>query len=164
MSGSFTKLPCKCASHTSRSWPGLIKLDSRGRPYILLGTSVSPRDGWRKVTYGVGSLVTRYVHPAANKGGWQWCTRYIVWEIMGELLRSDEHVHHTCLHRWCVNVDHLEVSLAEYHGSLHAYYTKLRDGRGRFVGDCEPGPSYAVPRFGPVIGNAAREMLCGYTG
>ena len=148
-----------CAVPDSRSWPGVVKLDSRYRACLQLGTSSSPRDGWRKVTYGARSLITRYVHPAANSGGWQWCNRYLVWEITGEPLRSDEHVHHTCLHRWCVNIDHLEVSLAEYHGSLHAYYTKLRDSRGRFVGDIDPRPSYSVPRFGLIIGSAARELL-----
>ena len=153
-----------CLDHSSRDWPGPVKLDSRGRAYLQLGTSASPLPSWHKVTYGAKSLITRYVHPAANSGGWQWCNRYLVWELTGELLRSDEHVHHTCLHRWCVNADHLEVSLAEYHGSLHAYYTKLRDGRGRFVGDVEPGPTYLTPRFGPVIGRAARDLAQEYAG
>jgi len=149
-----------CTYHDSHPWPGPVKLDSRGRPYVQLGASSSPRPGWRRVTYGKSSPITRYVHPAANSGGFQWCNRYLVWELTGELPRYDEHVHHTCLNRQCVNVDHLEISLAEYHGSLHAYYTKLRDGRGRFVGDIATlGPTYSVPRYCAIIGNAARDYL-----
>lgn len=146
-----------CLAHTSRSWPGPVTLDKRGRPKVALGASVRPVDGWRLVRYGRGVVVERYVHPAANAGGFQWCARFLVWEAIGEVLRPDEHAHHTCLNRWCCNPDHLEVSLAEYHGSLHAFYTKLRDGRGRFVPEM-PGHPTPAARFGPIIGRAALEM------
>jgi len=144
-----------CARHDSRAWPGLVTVDSRGRPRIFLGTSPVPVPGWRLVRYGRKLAVERFVHPAANAGGWQWVIRYLVWEATGEVLRRDEHVHHACRHPWCVEPEHLEVVLAEYHGALHAFHTKLRDGRGRFAAEVPVGP-YLVPRDRAVIGNAAR--------
>lgn len=144
-----------CARHDSRTWPGPVTVDSRDRPRVFLGTSARPVDGWRRVLYGRQAIREQWVHPAANAGGWQWCTRFLVWELTGEVLRPDEHAHHVCLSRWCIEPDHLEVSVAEFHGALHAFYTKLRDGRGRFVPEAPQWPPRAVPRFGPIIGNAA---------
>jgi hypothetical protein len=107
------------------------------------------------VRYGRREMRERWVHPAANAGGFQWCARFVVWEVGGIVLRPDEHAHHACLNVWCVEPEHLEVSLAEYHGALHAFYTKLRDGRGRFAKEEPTFPPRAVPRFGPIIGRAA---------
>lgn len=123
-----------CLAHTSRSWPGPITVDSRGRLRVFLGLG----------------------HPAANSGGWQWAPRFLVWEATGERLRKDEHAHHRCGVLWCCNPEHLAVSLAEMHGRYHALYTCLRDGLGRFREIDEPHTSSA-PRLGPIIGRAALE-------
>lgn len=147
-----------CQRHTARSWPGPVTVDSRDRPRVFLGTSPRPVEGWRLVRYGRKAIREQYVHPAANVGGFQWCARFVVWEMAGVILRPDEHAHHVCLNRWCVEPEHLEVSLAEYHGALHAFYTKLRDGRGRFVPEM-PGHPASAPRFGAIIGRAALEHM-----
>lgn len=147
-----------CARHDSRAWPGPVSEDVRGRPLVFLGSSVAPVAGWKLVRYGRREVRERHVHPAANSGGFQWCSRFLVWEATGELPRPDEHVHHVCCSRWCVEPEHLEVSLAEYHGALHAFYTKLRDGRGRFAAEI-PGPTVLAPRYGPIIGRAALAHL-----
>jgi hypothetical protein len=153
------------------AWPGTITEDPRGRLRIYLGRSNAPITGWREVKIMMGRKGRRretvaWVHPAATSGGWAWLPRFVVWRETGCLLRADEHVHHECQDRRCFEPDHLRVVTPQFHGRLHAYATllfRLRDARGRWVpGQLEiplpePHPRpYAVPRFGPIIGNAAR--------
>lgn len=140
-----------CLTHDARAWPGRVTVDDRGRPRVYLGVSSSPVEGWRRAQCGQRD---RWVHPAANSGGFQWCARFVVWEVGGIILRRDEHAHHRCLNVWCVDPEHLEVSLAQFHGSFHAFYTKLRDGRGRFTEE-PTWPPRSVARFGPIIGRSA---------
>lgn len=76
------------------------------------------------------------VHPAT--GCWDW-TGYLhhgyarvqtgqahreVWRQSGRLLADDQHLHHRCLNRKCVNPDHMEPLGASDH--LHHHW----DGRG----------------------------------
>jgi hypothetical protein len=75
-------------------------------------------------------------HPYSNSSGWQYLSRYVVMFYTGEILRKDEHVHHTNGVITDVRRDNLEVWLAERHGRYHANHQllyMLRDRGGRFV-------------------------------
>jgi hypothetical protein len=135
-----------CLRPDWRKWPGTVTEDARGRARIYLGREKGMN-----------------LCPAANSGGWTWLPRYIVWELIGEVLRKDEHVHHECEMLWCSNPWHYRVILAEYHGRIHAAATlifRMRDCLGRWkpgrlqIPDPDPR-TYPVPRRGAVIGRAA---------
>lgn len=143
---------------------GEITRDVRGRARIWLGRSSVPVDGWREVEVKIRRLGPRswlmrrfWVHPAANSGGWQWLSRYRVWEARGERLRTDEHAHHEDLDLTNDSPANIAVLLAEYHGRLHGWATvlyRLRDEHGRFL----PGSTRPWSRAGAVLGPAAKPL------
>lgn len=113
--------------------PGQITTDARGRKRINLGKG----------------------HPAANSGGWQYLSRFRVWQETGAVLRTDEHVHHLDDDKTNDEPENLEVRLAEYHGRYHATHTVLRDWKGRFAERSEPEGPFPAPRYAAIIGPAA---------
>lgn len=109
--------------------------DSRGRVRVCLGQR----------------------HRFANSAGWQYRYRLIVAYELGRLPRKDEHVHHKGP---LDQVEDLELLLAEYHGALHAYAVELAGYRatdGRFTEHADPVGPFPWPRYGAVLGPAARD-------
>lgn len=109
-------------------------------------------------------------HEYANSAGWQWLARFLVMDALGRRLGTHEHVHHRFGNRLQDELPALEVLIAELHGRIGAAAASLagwRDDRGRFVewGEeddlaerCRP---FAVPRYGPIVGDAALRLLSG---
>jgi hypothetical protein len=80
-------------------------------------------------------------HSFANKSRWQYLARFVVMYRTGEILRSDEHVHHINGKKLDCATDNLEVLMRDSHGRLHGRYQSLymlRDKLGRFVDSSVP--------------------------
>jgi hypothetical protein len=88
--------------------------------------SLDPR-GYVRISLGLS-------HPHSNSAGWQYLSRHIVMMTTGELLRSDEHVHHINGLLLDHRRDNLKVMLCEYHGRHHANHQLLYMFRDRVTG------------------------------
>ncbi len=53
------------------------------------------------------------------KGGRRMQAHRFAWLISGRQVNDDEHIHHRCENRSCLNLDHLEKLSAGEHASLH---------------------------------------------
>lgn len=125
-------------------WPGRITADRRGRLRIYLGKRRCTHADCCAECIRCGGK--GYVVPdPANSGGWQWLSRFIVWQRTGVVLPTAMHTHHST-----GQMDSLEVQVvpSSIHGRIHAYATnpfrrRGPDGRWRSQLKDEPIPKYS---------------------
>lgn len=116
---------------------GQVYTDERGRARVYLG-----RD-----------------HPLTNSGGWQYVYRVLIAEAIDRELRPDEHAHHINGDHTDDRLDNLLLVTAWFHGWLTASAVVLAEKKGpyhRFIELENPGDPFPWPRYGPILGNAAK--------
>ncbi len=104
-------------------------------PPIILTDSGNVRD-LLPLSRDERGYIRLHSSPYSNSWGWQYLARHEVMVRTGEILRKDEHVHHSNGLLWDCRTDNLEVWLEENHGRHHANHQLLymvRDVGGRFT-------------------------------
>lgn len=90
--------------------------------------------------------------PYTTTSGCQYLARYVVMYLTGEVLRSDEEVHHIDGNRLNCLRDNLKVMLKEEHGRHHARYMLLYLLRDKLTGRFLPSQ---VPPYSEQLANLA---------
>lgn len=99
-------------------------------------------------------------HPWSDQAGNAYLYRFIVMTALHRHLRPDEHVHHIAEDLDDnLSLEQLELVLAEYHGSIHAYHTTLASPSelSRHVEASLPYGTRQVSRYKAIIGPAAEQ-------
>lgn len=142
---------CKSCRKTRKRQPKLVNLPGTiltddGNMRDMLRLSIDDR-GRVRVHMGRRELYM-------NSGGWQYLARYEVMKHTGEVLRPDEHVHHSNGRLWDCRTCNLEVWLAERHGQYHAKNQLLymvRDYKGRFTKSDVPSFDVQYDEMGELM-------------
>lgn len=129
-------------------WPGRITSDKRGRLRIYLGKRRCQSCAGLGASCNVCDGKGYRVPEPANSGGWQWLSRFLVWQRTGVVLPTAIHTHHQDGKMDSLDVDPIPRHL---HGRIHAFASnpyRRRGADGRWLPQPEDEP---IPSFSSLV-------------